>query len=324
MEMQEEKRINKHDLKMVSFESNSLVRCRNAVIAIDTSMQDNYAKMKAALLPHLDPVIVVSNDDWGGTYTLIHNGARETLRPVSAVFELAKSISHTPLGLYVIIAPYLGQPDAQGWVPGIKAFRDVLQRALDHLQRTDLPHEGKVASHRILVNALRFIDTSLENGRFSIDSFDELTAYVHDDIAINMRIAGKAQVDGVSALLTRWKAQLGEKSWKNLYAVVLSIWTTMIDNQNSIIIRKFMDQKRVATHLIDISTAEKPADPIHVALDNLGRIVMDNVAAELVFPTDRVLADSLKGPQDLLSNVIEKILVCPHANRHVQRAADAL
>ncbi|MFC0692879.1 hypothetical protein [Paraburkholderia humisilvae] len=309
---------------MVSFESDPLVRSRNAVIAIDTAMQDSYATLKAALLAHLDPVIIVNNDDWGGTYTLIHHGVRETLRPVSAVFELAKSVSHTPLGLYVIIAPYLEQPEAQGWVPGIKAFRVVLQKALDNLQRTDLPHEGKVASHRILINAIRFIDTSLANGRFSIESFDALTAGVHDDIATNMRIAGEAQVDGVSALLTRWKAQLGEKNWKNLYAVVLSMWTTMIDNQNSIIIRKFMNQKRVATHLIDISTAEKPADPIRVALDNLGRIVMDNVAAEMVFPTDRVLADSLKGPQDLLSNVIEKILVCPHANRHVQTAAAAL
>jgi hypothetical protein len=95
----------------------------------------------------------------------------------------------------------------------------------------------------------------------------------------------------------------------------------MVDNQNTIIIRTFMDEKRVATHLIDIATAEKPADPIHVALDNLGRIVMDNVAAEMIFPTDRVLADSLKGPQDLLSNVIEKILVCPHARARAQASS---
>jgi hypothetical protein len=57
---------------------------------------------------------------------------------------------------------------------------------------------------------------------------------------------------------------------------------------------------------------------VAVALDNLARIVQDNVAADMVFPQDSVLADSLKGPQDLLSTAIEKIIGCPHAAKMVK------
>ncbi|WP_354597356.1 hypothetical protein R1Y80_16855 [Streptomyces sp. JL1001] len=40
------------------------------------------------------------------------------------------------------------------------------------------------------------------------------------------------------------------------------------------------------------------------ALDNLVRIVQDNVAAEMVFPKDTKAADALKGKEDLLSDEI--------------------
>ncbi|AMD88206.1 hypothetical protein AXF14_12215 [Actinomyces radicidentis] len=65
-----------------------------------------------------------------------------------------------------------------------------------------------------------------------------------------------------------------------------------------------MGPDRVATHLIDLPCAELPEDYVFVALDNLARIVQDNVAAEMVFPADQEVADALKGTEDLLSDTI--------------------
>jgi hypothetical protein len=45
-----------------------------------------------------------------------------------------------------------------------------------------------------------------------------------------------------------------------------------------------------------------------VALDNIARIVQDNIAAEMVFCTDTKLADALKGPEELLSEEIQEQL----------------
>lgn len=308
-------RLDPHDLQMVAFHSDPITQARDAIIAVDTEMQRNYSALKASLLPHLGPVIVVENNDVGGRYTLIHQGIRETLNPIGPVFELVKSVCHTPLGIYVIIAPYLLLPDARGWMPQLTAFRKALAGAKRELGAAQLPPDARRASQRILKRGLRFIDKSLDSGSISITRFKKFTAAVHDAITTNMGFAAQAQTTAVIALMQRWKQQLGDEQWRKLYVVVLSIWTTSVRNQNSIILQTLLDPAHAASHLIDISTAEKPSDPIQLALDNLGRVVMDNVAAELIFPSDQVLADSLKGPEDLLSNAIDSLLQCPYSRK---------
>lgn len=138
----------------------------------------------------------------------------------------------------------------------------------------------------------------------SIKSFERFSASVYDSISTNMWYASDAQITGVQKIMKRWKKKISHEQWKDLYVVVLSIWTTSVLNQNSIIIRELMDPGRVATHLIDLPCAELPEDYVFVALDNLARIVQDNVAAEMVFPTDQEVADALKGTEDLLSDTI--------------------
>ncbi|WP_279512617.1 hypothetical protein [Burkholderia pseudomallei] len=43
--------------------------------------------------------------------------------------------------------------------------------------------------------------------------------------------------------------------------------------------------------------------------------MQDNSAADMVFPTDPVRADSLKGAEDRLSNAIGKRVRCPFSKR---------
>lgn len=304
--------VDSHDLDMVAFVSSARVRANNAVLGVDTAMQKYYAALKASLIGKLSPVIVVNNEGKGGEYTLIHDGRRESLHPVPPVFELVKSICHIPLAIYSIIAPYLKQRDASvGWVRPLEELAAVLRNARADIKETDLPAEALAASIRILDGGLKFIEQSIKDGHFRVKNYTQFTGSVDADIKTNMRYAAEAQVAGVTRLARRWKEELGREQWKNLYVVVLSIWTTSVRNQNTIILRELMDEDNVDSHLIDIPMAQFPADPVAVALDNLARIVQDNVAAELVFSRDQVLADSLKGEDDLLSNAIEKILHCP-------------
>lgn len=311
------------------------LRARNAVLAVDTATQQRYDALRGALIEHLSPVIVVQNDDRGGLFTLVHRGSRESAHPVSAIFELAKSVAHAPLGVYSIVAPYLARripdlpgaarpdrhdldmvafkgPRAKGWVGPLRAFGATLSTARRQLGEARLPQELAASSARILDAAVAFAEQAVRRGSFDMASFEDFTGSLDGPIATNLAYAARAQIDGVSGLMKRWRAEVGEEEWPGLYVVVLSIWTTSAPNQNSLIVKRFLDPAGADSHLIDLPTAQLPGDPVLVALDNLARIVQDDVAAEMVFPTDRKLADALKGPEDLLAPAIRRGLACPY------------
>ncbi|MFI9748184.1 twin-arginine translocation signal domain-containing protein [Streptomyces sp. NPDC052494] len=302
-------------------------RARDAIVAVNNGMRSHYAALKSDLIAQLSPVLVVQNDSRGGRFTLVHDGTQESLHPVGEVFELAKSVSHVPLGVFSIIAPHLSDrvPNVPGadridphdlamvaykdtattdWITPLRQYADTLAAARRQLDQAGIPPELVVSCARVLDGALSFIEVSTTARSFDIRSFEDFSHSVYAGIRTNMRYAAEAQIAGVQGLLRKWRARIGEEAWQDLYTVVLSQWATSALNQNSIIIGPCMNPAKVATHLIDLPAAEPLSDPVFVALDNLARIVQDNIAAELVFPSDRAAADALKGPQDLLADEI--------------------
>ncbi|WP_314617031.1 twin-arginine translocation signal domain-containing protein [Streptomyces stackebrandtii] len=302
-------------------------RARDAIVAVNSGMRSHYAALKSDLIAQLSPVLVVQNDARGGRFTLVHDGTQESLHPVGEVFELAKSVSHVPLGVFSIIAPHLSDrvPNVPGadridphdlamlafkdtattdWITPLRQYADTLAAARRQLDQAGIPPELVVSCARVLDGALSFIKASTVARCFDIRSFEDFSHSVYAGIRTNMRYAAEAQITGVQGVLRTWRARIGEEAWQDLYTVVLSQWATSELNQNSIIIRPCMNPAKVATHLIDLPAAEPLSDPVFVALDNLARIVQDNIAAELVFPSDHAAADALKGPQDLLADEI--------------------
>ncbi|MGW2421571.1 hypothetical protein ACWC0C_20360 [Streptomyces sp. NPDC001709] len=339
---------------------------RDSIRAVDTGMRTNYDALRANVINHLGPVIIVNNDMRGGTYYLVDNGkVVEQIQPVDEIFELAKSIAHTPLGIFSICAPYLDPrnippsqakyidphdlatvaftgPKDTGWTTPLQAFSATLDTARRQLEEARLPADLHDSCAFILDHAHDYIADTLHSREFDMKSFEDFSGAVYPSIRTNMYWSSKVQIQGVGNLLTRWKKQVGDDAWSNLYVVVLSIWTTYELNQNSIIIKNFLNQAKADTHLIDLMTAQPAGDPVHVALDNLARIVQDNIAAEMVFATDQTTADALKGRQDLLSTEILQLLgnggttagtagaltkgqvnqiVCPFHNRSAATAA---
>ncbi|MFD9870952.1 hypothetical protein ACFXI8_09260 [Streptomyces niveus] len=301
------------------------LRARDAIRAANAGMRASYAALKSELISRLSPVIVVQNDATGGEFTLVRRGSpQESVNPVPELFELAKSVSHVPQGIFSTIAAYLSDkvpnlpnadridphdldmvafegPRSGSWITPLQGYAATLTTARRRLGEANLPPELEISCGRILDEALTFIRDSVRSGTFDMASFEEFSGRTYPSIRTNMKYAAAAQISGVEGLMRKWRATIGEEAWKDLYTVVLSIWTTSELNQASIIIRRCMNPAKVDTHLIDLPTVEVPRDPIFVALDNLARIVQDRVSAELVFPTDPLVADAFKGKEDLLS-----------------------
>ncbi|MEU1387941.1 MULTISPECIES: twin-arginine translocation signal domain-containing protein [unclassified Nonomuraea] len=303
---------------------------RDAIRAVNADTRRNYAALKADLVNRLSPVIVVQNDHRGGLYSLVSNGQPlESLHPVDEIFELAKSIAHLPLGIFTIIAPYLpkhvpafqspridphdldmvaSKGPGDGWIQPLQDASATIDTARRRLGEARLPDGLQQSCASILDGSRDFIADTTRSRSFTMKSFEDYAGSVYPNIRTTMYWASKVQIEGVADIMTRWRGQLGDDAWKGLYVVVFTIWTTSSLNQNSIIIKKFMDPAQADTHLIDISAAEIPTKPIPVALDNVARIVQDNIAAEMIFCTDTKLADALKGPDELLSDDILRLL----------------
>lgn len=293
-------------------------------------MRTNYDKLRVGVMQQLTPVIVVENGMQGGKYTLVLDGQRFVEEPIDQIFQLAKSIAHVPLGIFSVIAPYLdprvpaGQKDMYArdlamtayvgpgktdWVDPLTKFVADLDTARRTLEQAGLPTDLKVSCAHILDAGMTYANDIIRRRTFDMKGFEDFTGKVGDDIKQNMYWAAKVQIEAVKDLFTRWKTKVGADRWHELYVVVLSMWTTSELNQNSIIIKHFMDDGMADSHLIDLPCqAPSIANAVDVALDNLARIVQDNIAAQMVFSTDQQLADALKGRPDLLSQELLKLL----------------
>jgi hypothetical protein len=303
--------IDPHDLYVVAMKASVRTRAMQALFAIDDAMRTNYDGLKALVANSVRPVIVVQNDLQGGTYTLLENDRRTTVQPVPPVFQMVKSVSHAPLGIYSIIAPYLGADRTDVWTRPAQDFCTILSNAKRLVDYAGLPNPARNACDKIIGSSIKFVRSIVSKQKVTVEEFKRYTGPLEAAIAENLTIAGEAQVKSVRALLRRWKERLGA-GWKDLYAVVLVIWTTEINNQHYLILRKEMDPSRVEDHLIVMGTASMPDDTVDVALENLGQIVQDNIAAALVFSNpdelDTELGVSLRGPEDLLSWAVKKAL----------------
>jgi hypothetical protein len=312
--------IDPHDLDLVAVGSDPVERARERIFDVDTAMRANYDILKAKVAANLSPVIVIEPDLGGGTYTLICRGTRTTTRPVGPLFQLVKSICHLPLGIYAILAPYLKGARTGDWRADLQSFQAVAESALARLDEAKLPRKAEDASRSILSAGIEFMQTCLEQSDFSMASFKHFAAKVQEPILANMNFAAQALVDGVEKQLAAWRKEIGEQGWKDLYAVILVIWTTEAQNQHHEILCRLMDQKTVEERLLAIGVGEQEPDMVAVALDNLARIVQDNVAAGLILPTDEELAKTLAGTKDLLADAVDRIMQsCPRSAPHRRR-----
>lgn len=310
---------------------------RKAILGIDLAMRSRYKTLKNNVQAHLIPHIIVENGPEGGTYHLVVGGSKaETVTPIDATFQLAKSVAHIPLGTFSVLAPYLPSTvpqshidaknmdpadlrmvayedpkPAEAWIPALEAWGTEVNATQRALPDADLQPELLQSSTNICQATLKFIRTAVSARTFTMKDFEDFTSTIFTNISTNMYWAARVQIDAVAALMARWREKLESMNyaWADVYVLVYSMWTTSELNQNTIIIRHFMEPDRVATHLLDIIAAQLPVpNPIEVAAENLARIVQDNIAAEMVFPTSAATAAALKGKEDLLSQQLLELL----------------
>lgn len=181
---------------------------------LNTSMFGFYEKGLSRFqnnFPH--PLIMALFSGKGGRFLLYRPGQPPLeAPPVPPVYEIMKSVGHTAMGTFALVAPYISNaaPDHE-WVGDMEAYRKTVQTAKDSVPNLDIKPDEKALVNDVLGRVLTFMDASLKNGTFTAADVQAYTSGVEPDLEKLIAIASTAQVDHWFEVLTQWKTLLGEQ-----------------------------------------------------------------------------------------------------------------
>ena len=255
------------------------------VLALDTSMMDIYegslAQFKRNMRERV-PIILALFSEAGGRMILYRPGHEPLVAPpVPIVYQLTKSVSHSSMAVYQLVAPYLANPSDKSWHGPMQVFRTRCQTALESLDGLDLSADDRAILEAILKGNLAFMDECLKAGTFTTEQLEQFARGSARYFGKTIGIAARAQVAHWMDVLAGWKTLLG-KDWERTYAASNSIYVTRQNNILFTVLVQFMGEEAIGNRLLLFETTEFTTTPEKM-LDVLGRIVSDRALGQVFF-----------------------------------------
>ena len=255
------------------------------ILVLDTSMMDIYegslAQYKRNMRDRV-PIILALFSEGGGRMILYRPGYEPLVaEPVPIVYQLTKSVSHSSMAVYQLVAPYVGDPSDKSWHGPMRVFRTRCQTALESLDDLNLSPDDRAILEAILKRNLAFMDECLKTGTFTIEQLEKFAHDCAPYFGRTIGIAARAQVAHWMDVLAGWKKLLG-KDWEQTYAASNSIYVTRQNNILFSVLAQFMGEEAIGNRLLLLETTEFTTSPEKM-LDLLGRIVSDRALGQLFF-----------------------------------------
>jgi hypothetical protein len=255
------------------------------VLALDTSMMDIYdgslAQYKRNMREQV-PIILALFSEGGGRMILYRPGHEPLVAdPVPIVYQLVKSVSHSSMAVYQLVAPYMGDPSDRSWHGPMQVFRTRCQTAFDSLDGLNVSAEDRAILETILTKNLAFMDECLKSGTFTTEQVEQFARGTARYFGKTIGIAARAQVSHWMDVLAGWKTLLG-KDWEHTYAASNTIYVTRQNNILFSVLVQFMGEEAIGDRLLLLETTEFTTTPEKM-LDVIGRIVSDRALGQIFF-----------------------------------------
>jgi len=257
-----------------------------SVLQLNAAMNNLYAatlRVSKQNFREQFPILIALFSGQGGQMILYPPGKPPLAADrVPIAYELAKSVSHSPMAVYQIVVPFLKDPAADSsWKGPMRAFRVQNQTALDSVAALELAREDKDALAGILQRNLAFMDRCVEKGTFTYADLVEFARGQKPFLEKSTWLAGNTQVTHWMKVLDHWKTLLG-KDWDRLYAVTNTLYITRQNNILFTILAQYMGTEAINERLLLIETPEFTTSPEKL-LDVLTRIVADRSLGKVFF-----------------------------------------
>ncbi len=255
------------------------------VLALDTSMMAIYDQALAGYKQNMRdqvPIILALATKSGGNLILYRPGERPLeAAPMPIAYQLSKSVAHSSLATYQLLAPHLGNPSDRSWHGPMRVYRQQCQSALDGLHALDFSAEDKGTLRAILEHTLAFHDACLSKGTFTYEDLENYTEGLRAHLPKAMWISLRAQIPHWFTVLENWKKLLG-KDWDRTYAVTSCLYVMRQNNILFTILAQFMGQEAIGDRLLLFESTDFTPAP-ETMLDLLARIVSDRALGKVFF-----------------------------------------
>jgi hypothetical protein len=229
------------------------------------------------------PIILALFNGQGGQMILHRPGQPpEFAAPVPISYQIAKSVGHSTMAIYQIMAPYLSDAYAnQLWRAPLAMYRTQNRSALECLDALDIPDDARSTVRNVLERSLSFMDGCLAKGG---STYADLEGYTRGTTPLLIKLINSAsgiQVGHWMKVVEDWKNELGA-DWERAYAATN---TSHVARRNHIfytILVQFMGTEAMGDRLFLFETPEFETTPEQM-LDVLTRIIADRSLGMVFF-----------------------------------------
>ncbi len=239
------------------------------------------------------PVILALFSGQGGTLILYRPGQPPLVAErVPVRYELIKSVSHSSMAVFAFAYANLGLP-AESWRGPMQAYRDTSQRALEAVERADLPADWKQTQRNILQRNLAMMDKALSSGGCSEEDLHRYATELKPFLQLNITWAADTQVEHWMQVLQEWKEMLGS-DWEKTYGAANTLYVTRQNNILYSVLAQFFGQNALNSRLFLFETSAFTTEPEQM-LTLLARIVGDRQVGEAFFGDYYLMDNELMG-----------------------------
>jgi len=212
---------------------------------------------------------------------------------VPIVYQLMKSVGHSTMALSEVVAPYLDNPDNQGWRASLLAYRSRMQSALNTLDDADMPDDWRATARTIPQNNVAFMDACAEKGAISTADLQSFADKQARELKKVIAWAAQTQVNHWMDVIAQWKQMLGP-DWDKTYAASNTIYVARQNNVLFSVLAQYFGPTAINDRLMLIETISFTTTPEDM-LEAVTRIISDRSVGALFFKDYHLMDYELMG-----------------------------
>jgi hypothetical protein len=266
-----------------------------ATLAMNRAFRERYAETRERLRGDVEAVLLVS----GARMVLRQKGEPEWAKFYGkAIIDQYKVVTHVPLGVYVMTAPYADGPASDELRDKAAAYRERARAFAAILGQLEIP-VSQMPRQRLMVDgSLALLDRLVADGTVSKRELDAFARRMGPPQLINADLAAAAQLDSLHAATAEMRARLKPGQWEKLYVLVMG---SKMPRGGNIVYEYFvrvLGRSEIERRLLYTEGLTTP----DTAAPLVGTVVIDRDAAQAFF------GDRYRLDRDLLGDGARKHL----------------